>query len=141
MAEENFPELLKGFVVITLFAFLLIGIIMAFGTNYGKDTSDVTDKFGADQINNTLNSAKATSDAWYSAFSQQSIFSTIAGIIVTGIFQLAKTMVNFIFTPFAILSGILSNVLGIPPVAINVIYVLLIISVIFGIWRIITKRF
>jgi hypothetical protein len=141
MTEENFPELLKGFIAITLFAFLIVAIVMLFGSQYSKDTSDVTGKFGAEQINNTLNSAKATSDAWYSAFQKQNIFSTVAGIIVTGIFQLAKTMVNFIFTPFSILSNIMTAVLGIPPVVVNVVYVLLIISIIFGIWRIITKRF
>lgn len=140
-AEENFPEMMKAFVSITLFTFLILAIIMLMGNNYSKDTSDVTGKFGAERINATLNSAKATSDAWYSAFSKQNVFSTIAGIIVTGIFQLTKTMANFVLTPFAIISDILTVVLGIPPIVVNVVYVLLIISIIFGIWRIITKRF
>lgn len=141
MTEENFPEMLKAFIVITLFAFLLIAIVTTFGSNYNKDVTGVTEKFGGEAINNTLNSAKTTSDTWYAIFSKQSVFSTVAGIIVTGIFSLAKTMVNFIFTPFAILTGILKNVLGIPAIVVNVVYVLLIISIIFGIWRVITKRF
>jgi len=136
-SENNFPFLLKAFIIITLFSFLLIAVTVQFADNYSKDTTDLEEKLGYDAINSTLSSAKSTAEGWKDAFAQQNIFSTVAGIIVTGIFDLSNTMGRFILTPFEIFGNIMTNVIGIPSIVLNIVSVMIILTIIFGIWRLV----
>jgi vacuolar-type H+-ATPase subunit I/STV1 len=141
---DDFPKLLKSFIVITLFAFLVIGFSVAFLRNIDdkSDTYNITDKgisqfeerLGATNIATTIEGMNERADTWSEIFNKQSIFSTIAGIIVTGMFDLAKTMWTFISFPFQLISAILTGILGVPPIVTTIIQVLLTVSVIFGVW-------
>jgi hypothetical protein len=144
MADNDFPKILKAFIVITLFAFLIIGFSVGFiddiddkSDTYNKSAVHVDEfeeKLGADDISDTISSMDERADAWQQSFYNQNIFSTIAGIIVTGMFSLAKTMATFILFPFKLISGILTGILGVPPVVTTIINVLIVVTIIFGIW-------
>lgn len=136
-SENNFPFLMKAFIIITLFSFLLIAVTVQMANNYSKDTTDLEEKLGYNSINNTLTGAKDTAEGWREAFQKQNIFSTIAGIIVTGIFNLANTMFSFITAPFEIFGNIMVNVIGIPAIVLNIVSVMIILTALFGIWRLI----
>lgn len=147
MAEENsFPSLLKAFLVITLFAFLLLMIVIKFSSEYGTDTTIINEKIGLATINSTLNSANETAQGWQESFQKvgtdtnifQKIFD-ITGFLGVGIFKLGNSMVSFIVAPFGIFSNILVNVLSVPSIVVIIINVLLILTIIFGLWSLLRR--
>jgi len=145
MAEDSFPRLLKSFIVITLFAFLIVGFIVGLAGNYGKDTTYITDSVGLSSINSTLSTAQGTASTWQDKFKdigEGNIFQDIVdivGLLSVGMFNLVKSMATFIFLPFAIIGNILTNVLGVPVIVANIINVLIILTIIFGIWSLIKR--
>ena len=138
---SDFQSILKTFVWITLFAFVMVGFALQMAGNpfYGRDTTQFQDELGVSSINSTISSMNTNANQWKQVFFEQNIFNplTVAGIIVTGMFNLAKTMFNFITLPFTLFSNIATNVLKIPAIIVNIMEVLIIISVIFGVWRLI----
>lgn len=142
--SNNFPSILKAFIVITLFIFLTLSAIISFADIYGKDTTEIDERLDLDAVNSTTRSINSTVETWKDAFaeSEQSGISKlldILGFLAFGMFQLALTMISFIFLPFIIFGNILHGVLGIPSIVVAIINALIIVSVIFGIWRLIKR--
>jgi hypothetical protein len=144
--EPNFPHLLRSFIVITLFSFLLLAIVIGFSNNYGTDTTIINEKIGLDAINSTLSSAQGTATIWEESFKNygtdttifQKIFD-ITGFLGVGLFKLSAGMIGFITAPFSIFSNILVNVLGIPLIVVAIVNVLIILTVIFGLWSLLRR--
>jgi len=144
--ENNFPSVLKAFLVITLFAFLLLMIVIKLSANYGTDTTIINERIGLTTINSTLNSANATAQSWQESFQKvgtdtnifQKIFD-ITGFLGVGIFRLGTSMISFITAPFGIFSNILVNVLGVPAIVVIIINVLLILTILFGLWSLLRR--
>ena len=146
MAEpDSFPKILTAFIVITLFAFLLLSATIMFAGSYGKDTTEIDDKIGLTQINGTLQIAQSTAEGWQTQFEEVgsgNVFENlldVLGLLSVGIFNLAKSMGTFIFLPFSIFSNILVNVLGIPLIVVNIMNVLIILGIIFGVWSLVKR--
>lgn len=147
--ESSFPSLLKAFIVITLFSFLLLAVVINFSANY-ENTDDqlsiINERIGLATINSTLNTANETAQGWQESFSAfgedknifQKIFD-IVGFLGVGLFKLGNSMVDFIITPFAIFSNILVNVLYIPSIVVIIINVLIILTIIFGLWSLLKR--
>jgi len=146
MDEDNFPNLLKAFIVITLFSFLLLVTVIKLSGGYGTDTTIINERIGLDALNSTLSSTEATAQGWQDKFSaigsEDSIFQKIfdiLGFLGVGLFGVTKTMATFIFLPFGIFANILSNVLGVPAIVVAIITVLIILTVVFGIWSLLKR--
>jgi len=146
--ESSFPALLKAFIVITLFSFLLLAIVMNFSNSYGDNPQleIINERIGLATINTTLNSANETAQSWQESFrhfgEDTNIFSKIfdiVGFLGVGLFKLGNSMVNFIITPFAIFSNILTNVLYVPAIVVIIINVLIILTIIFGLWSLLKR--
>lgn len=135
MVDNNFKDILFGTILVSLFAVLLIGGAITQGKLYGKDTSEIEAALDYHSFNNSISTVKDTSEHLRQSFEKQSIWSAIAGIIVSGIFDIAKSMVLMIIFPFSLISAILVNVLGVPPFVSNVLIGLLLMALIFGIWK------
>jgi len=145
MSEPNFPKMLNAFIIITLFAMLLLGFITGFGANYERDVSEINERIGLTTINSTLESAQTTAESWQSTFKgigQGNIFSDILdviGLLSVGMLNLVLNMANFIFIPFEIVSALMVNVLGVPPIVASIVNVLIILGIIFGVWSLIKR--
>ena len=143
--EDSFPHVLKSFIVITLFMFLVLGFIIGLAGNYGTDTTEVSDRIGLDKINDSLSVAQSTAVTWQSTFEdigEGNIFQDlldVLGLLSVGMFNLVKGMITSILAPFSILGNILSNVLGVPIIVVAIINVILILTIIFGIWSLIKR--
>lgn len=137
MANNDFTEVVKSFIVITLFAFLIIGFAVSLASNYNKDTTDYQNELGLSDLNKSLQNMNTKAEGWMNSFSQQNIFNplSVAGIVVTTTFNLAVGMWGFILTPFVLMKNIMINVLKVPPIILNIIWVLITLTIIFGIWR------
>jgi len=145
MADANFPKILNAFIVITLFSLLLLGFLGGLGSNYGKDATDINDRIGSTKINQTLESAQSTAEGWQNRFTgigEGNIFSDlldVVGLLSVGMFNLVTGMIDFLIIPFEVISNILNNVLGVPPIVTNIINVLIILGTLFGIWSLIKR--
>lgn len=137
MAEDSFKNLLFAFILFSLFGFLILFAVYDEGEIYGKNTTLIEGTFNLGDFNDSISSIEDTSENLRENFEKQSIWSSVAGVVVTGIFGLAKSMVLMIMLPFSLLSGIMVNVLHIPIIVSSVILGLLILSIIFGIWSLI----
>lgn len=139
MASDMFRNLMIGTIVTLLFAFLTLTFAINMGVNYGKDISELeSDRVNLTGMTNTLDNLQSTSEKWQESFESQNIFSVVAGIVVTGIFDLAKTMYSIIIAPFTLLVYTL-RILEVPQVVINVLLFLVVITMIFGIWRLLKQ--
>ncbi|MCK5294011.1 MAG: hypothetical protein KAJ49_05115 [Arcobacteraceae bacterium] len=145
MAENNFPQLMKSFIVITLFAFLIVASVLLFAGNYNKDTTEISERIDLNAINSTLDRTQDTASGWQTTFSELgggNIFSDILdilGLLTVGMFNLVIGMMSFINIPFALFGSILVGVLGVPVIVVNIINVLIILTIIFGIWSLVKR--
>lgn len=129
-------HLLMGSAVVCLFAFLLITFAIRSGSTYGKDVSDLeSDALNLTGINDTLQSAHATAESWRTSFQATNPISLVVGVLGTGIWSLSKTMYNFIILPFSLFSQMMIDVLKVPSIVVDILIFGLIISMIFGVWR------
>jgi hypothetical protein len=136
MAEDSFKTTLFAFILISLFGMLILTAVVSVGNNYDKDTSEVVGgSLSMDKFNDSISSIEDNAQALKERFDKGSIWSAIAGVVVEGIFGIAKDMVTMILMPFDIISDILIDTLHIPAFVVSVLLGLLILGIIFGIWR------
>jgi len=139
MATDTFKNMVTAFAFIMLFIFLAVGFIGSMFSKYDLDDDDILDRLQYDRIEGILNDSQDTADNWRESFEKQNIFSIVAGIVVTGIFGIGKQMLAFVFLPFDILSVVIVDLLGFPPMVFNIVTFLLIVGAIFGIWSLLKK--
>lgn len=138
MAEDSLKSVIFGFVVITLFATLLISVVNDQGALYGKDTTQITGgSLGISGFNNSVQNFSTTAESLRERFENQNIFVALGDVVISGLFDIAVDMAKMILTPFTLISNILTNVFGVPTFVTNVILGLLVLSIIFAIWRLI----
>jgi len=141
----SFQKLLVGFILISLFAVLLINwavissnnLSSITGQEQGQNSEYVKSMLQYNNLNSTLSTTQAQAQSWQDDFQSQSIFSIIGGIVVSGIFDLTKLMVSAITLPFSYIGNIMVGVFGFPPLLVSIITALIIIAIIFAIWRLI----
>jgi len=138
IGEDTFKNILIAFILFSLFGFLILTTVTQSGTTYGKNMTEVTG--GALDLNNfnqPISSFNQTAYNFQYRFEHQSIWSALVGVVVEGFFNILKDMVNLVVFPFALLQGVLIGVFHIPAIVTSVIWGVLIIVIIFGIWRLI----
>ena len=134
--EGAFKNYLIGFIVLALFGMLLLTSVVEMGGIYDEDTSEIVGgATSLDNFNESISSVEENAQALKERFEQRSIWSALVGIVVEGIFGIAKDMIAMIFTPFSVLSSILEDRFQVPTYVTSVIFGLLIFGIIFGIWR------
>lgn len=135
---DEFKGLIFGFILLTLFSFLAITFVVDVSENNGKDTSELSEgAFSLEPYEEFLGDVDSRSDTFRERFESGNIFSIIVGVVAEGIFSVGKDMVVLITTPFTLLAQILTNVLGVPSIVTSVILGVIILSIIFGLWRLI----
>lgn len=119
-----------------LFGVLILTAVISVADDYNKDYSDVAGgSLALEKFNNSISDVEQNSQDLKERFDKGSVWSAIAGVVVEGIFGIAKDMFLMILTPFDVLSDIMGDVLHIPTFVTAIILGLLIIGVMFAIWR------
>ena len=135
--EDGFKALLFAFIFVSLFGMLFLSATINVADKYDKDTSEVVGgALSMDRFNSSISDLETTAMGWKETFVAGSIWD-IAGVVVTGIFGIAKLMMNLILTPFGIIIGIMIDVFGVPTWVTSTLIGVIIISIIFGVWRLI----
>ena len=136
MAEDNFKRIITGFILLTLFSFLILTFVVDVAQDNNKDTSELEEgAFSLDQYEDFLEDVDEDAETFRERFEKGNIFSVVAGIVVEGIFGIASDMVTLAVTPFTLLAQVMNNVLGVPTIVTSVVLGLIVLSIILGIWR------
>lgn len=138
MAEDSFKHMIFAFVLIGLFSMLILLAVTNLGDTYEKDYDAVAGgSLSMSKFNDSISSFEQNSKDLKERFDKGSVWSAVAGVVVEGIFGIAKDMFDLVLVPYNLIANIMSDILHIPTFVTSVILGLLILSVIFGIWRLI----
>lgn len=138
--DIGIKEILLGLLLVALFIVALFnfGTILKTNNNDSSDFID-TDKLDLASYETEINDTTEGSIDWQTLFASDNIFvatGTLALFSLWGIFNLVQSaIINFLNLIF---DG-LYQVLGIDPMVIGVIASVIIIMIIFSIWRILKK--
>ena len=136
--EDRFYNILIAFILITLFGYLLIYSVNSIGSDYGMDTTQVTGgSLSENNFYGNVSGIRTASQHFQDRFSEGNIWSALAGVVVEGIFGIAKDMFKIIISPMSLISNIMTNILGVPSIVADVLVGILILSIIFAVWRLI----
>lgn len=136
MGEDTFKNYIFAFILMSLFGMLILTAVVQVGNSYSKDTSDVVGgSLALDKFNDSITSVEQNAKDLKTSFDRGSVWSALAGVVVEGVFGIAKDMISMILAPFDILSDILSDVLGVPSFVTSVLLGLLILGLVFAVWR------
>lgn len=136
--EDTFKYLLTGFSLLALFMFLILTFVVQISYDNNVSTQELQEgAFSLSPYESYLDDIDSQAENFRERFEKGNIFSVIAGVIVDGIFGVAKDMIIIIMTPFTLLVQVFNNVLGIPVIVNSVLLGILIFTIIFGIWRLV----
>jgi hypothetical protein len=137
MAQEgDFKNILVAFTLFSLFAFSILVVVNSIGGEYDMDTDQIIEGYNMTGFNDTMHDFETTAERYDEQFQKQSLWSSIAGVIVTGIFDILKGLYTIILTPFALLGAVLVS-FGIPTYVVSVLQGILILVLSFAVWRLI----
>jgi hypothetical protein len=136
MAEDSFKNYLFAFILISVFGMLILTAVISVGSDYGMDTSEVfAGSLSVNKFNESITNVESNAKSLKESFDKQSIWSALAGIVVDGIFGIAKDMFTMILLPYDIILDLMIDIFGVPVWVTSVLLGLLILGAIFGVWR------
>lgn len=136
--EDGLRNILVGFIMVTLFGTLLLYALKEEGNLYGKDMTEIAGgSLNLDRFNNSIINTSSNAETLREKFQKQGIFAVAEDVIINGIFGLGLDMVDLVLTPFDLIATILNNIFGFPTWITNTILGILMISLIFMVWRLI----
>jgi len=136
--ENSFKNMLFAFIFVSLFGMLILTATTEMAGDYGKDTTEIVGgSLSMDKFNNSISNIESSAKELKRTFGSGSVWSALAGVVVEGIFGIALDMVAMILAPFDILMDIMIDIFGVPAWVTSVVLGVLIMSLIFGIWRLI----
>lgn len=136
--EGSFFNILTGLILVGLFGTLLLLAVTNMGNDYSMDTSKVVGgSLAFDKFNSSIANVSDKAQEIKTAFEVQSLWSAIAGVVVTGMFGIGKDMAKLLLSPFGLIQDLLIDILGVPAFVTNIILGLFIFAVMIAIWRLI----
>lgn len=136
MAEfKDFPI---NFLLAGLFIIALIGFGVGIAHNYGEtDSLMKSDKIDFSRLESQVNQTSQDAQSWGNAFRSDNLFVSAGAIVLFSIWGIGKLIWTSVIALFTIFSDGATAVLGIPPIVTGVLTAILIISLIFALWRLI----
>jgi len=130
--------MLFAFIFVALFGMLILTATTQVADNYDKDTTEVVGgSLSMNKFNDSISGIESSAKSLRASFGSGSIWSALAGVVVEGIFGIALDMVALILAPFDIVADIMIDIFGVPAWVTSVILGVLIMAIIFAIWRLI----
>lgn len=136
MGEDTFKNILFGLILFTLFAVLVVTAVNYEGALYEKDTTEVTGgALSESQFNSTINTINTQGSTYEERFFKGSFVATIGELVLGGFFQMLRDLWNMVKLPFTLLTNVMVNILHIPTVVIATINILVVLAILFAVWR------
>jgi len=132
----------KDYAINTLLAGLFLIALISFGItlahNYGENEALMkSDKIDFSGLETRLNQTNADATSWGETFKSDNLFVVAGGIVLYSIWGISKLVWNSVISIFVIFTDGASSLIGIPPIAIGVLTAIIIIGLIFSLWRLI----
>ncbi len=139
MADTSFKDYIVNVLLAGLFLISIVGFGVGLAHNYGEPESLMKSNTGMDftRLEKQVNQTSADANAWSSAFKSDNLFVVAGGIILYSIWGIGKLIFNSVIALFTIILDGSTAVLGFPPIVTGVIMAILIVGLIFGLWRVI----
>jgi len=96
-----------------------------------------SDKIDFSGLETRLNQTNADATSWGETFKSDNLFVVAGGIVLYSIWGISKLVWNSVISIFVIFTDGASSLIGIPPIAIGVLTAIIIIGLIFSLWRLI----
>jgi len=134
----DFKDFPTNFILAGLFITAMIGFAVGLAGNYDKDESLMkSDQIDFSGIEDQLKNATEQSAKWQKAFTGDNPLLDFGALILFSIWGLGKLMWGSVTTMLSIFLIGFENVLGIPPLVTASITAIIIIYLIFKLWRVI----
>lgn len=139
MNKKGQTQDFKSYIVVVLLAGLFLVALYTFATqtatNYDQNFTVDDSKIDLTQLREQINETSADAQNWERSFTSDNLFVSLGSIVlfsVWGIFKLMWSSINSLTTIY--FEG-MHNVLGIDPMVTGTISAILIIGMIFAVWR------
>lgn len=143
MASETslgLKSLISMFILALLFFISLLNFGISTAINYGYSESLVNDpKMNLTGIESTLAETTADANKWIESTTKSNLFESFGSLVIVSIWGTANLMINGVTAMFIVLFATFVNVLGLNPIVVATIGMLLLVSLIFAIFRLIRQ--
>jgi len=139
MAQDLFRRLMFTVIIITLFAFLTIGFANNIFSDNDLSTTDISGDIdlGYDTFAGEVATANSTGTGWITSFLEKDEGESSDGPTLFGMFGTVTNVGGDIVDKITGFSQLATDVLHVPAAVLNTIALLLVLVIIFGVWRII----
>lgn len=133
MAEDTVKNMVVGFALTLLIAWIALTFLTGGANEYGVSTAEIDGghKINFTAINSTLEGTNSTMTNLKNTFFSWKILA----LPITFLVQIY----NFIVTPFQLIGNMAHNVLGIPTLVITIVWALLMFVFLLGLWSLFKK--
>jgi uncharacterized protein YqhQ len=133
---KGFQDYIIGFLLAGLFIVALYSFATGVATNYGMDSNLVDDEqINLTQLESEINQTSSRAEGWQDKFTSDNFFVSLGSIILFSLWGIFKLIWSVINTLSSIYLGGLNNVLGIPPLVTGIISAIIILGLIFAVWK------
>lgn len=132
---------LKHYVISFLLVALFFFSIFTFLTTFIYDNQDIEnlslEYIGLNDIEQQLAESNENAEGWRQSLEQENPVLSFGALVLFSIWGVGKLIIGSVVTVYSIVIGGLSHILGIPALVTGVITAILLISLIFAIWKMI----
>lgn len=143
MASENsagIKEIMTIFLLGALFFVCIMNFGIGIAERYGHDESLVNDeRMNLTGVQAQLESNSEKTNEWINQLTSDSIFESGGALILFSIWGIVQAVNTAIIGLYTVIIGSLVNVLGLDPLVVGTISGLVLIGIVFAIWRLIKQ--
>lgn len=138
--DESFKGIIIKFLLASLFIVCIFSFATRFTTDQGKSSTLIDDgNLNLDALEEEINETSESAEAWGEAFRNDNVFVALGAVIMFSIWGVGKLIWTSVINLFTLILDSASTVLGVPPMVLGVLTSILIISLIFALWRVIKR--
>jgi flagellar biosynthesis protein FlhB len=134
----NFEDYPKNFLLAGLFVICMITFAVMLGNNYGQSEALMkSDQIDFSKLENQINQTSSDAQKWGEAFKSDNLFVATGTLVLFSIWGIGKLIWGSVTSFTTIFLDGASSVLGVSPIVTGVVMAILIISLIFALWKVI----
>lgn len=135
---SNFEDYPKNFLLAGLFVIAIISFAVILGGNYGQDEALMkSDKIDFSKLETQIGNTSADAQKWGEAFKSDNLFVATGTLVLFSIWGIGKLIWSSVTSFTTIFLDGASSVLGLSPIVTGVVMALIIISLMFALWKVI----
>lgn len=135
---SNFEDYPKNFLLAGLFVIAIISFAVILGGNYGQDEALMkSDKIDFSKLETQIGNTSADAQKWGEAFKSDNLFVATGTLVLFSIWGIGKLIWGSVTSFTTIFLDGASSVLGLSPIVTGVVMALIIISLMFALWKVI----